>query len=59
MADEKKKSAVKKADKYKVEGDKVTKGRTCPKCGPSVFMAEHKDRYHCGKCGYMEKKKQD
>jgi small subunit ribosomal protein S27Ae len=29
----------------------------CPKCGPGVFMAEHKDRYSCGKCGYMETKK--
>jgi ubiquitin-small subunit ribosomal protein S27Ae len=32
------------------------KGKFCPKCGPGVFMATHKDRYSCGKCGYMEKK---
>ena len=56
MGDEKKK-ANRKADKYKIEGDKLSRGRTCPKCGPGVFMAEHKDRYHCGRCNYTEFKK--
>lgn len=55
MADEDK-GSTKKADKYKVEGNKVKKSRTCPKCGPGVFMAEHEDRYYCGRCHYMEKK---
>jgi len=31
--------------------------KSCPKCGPGVFMAEHKDRTSCGKCGYTEFKK--
>ena len=26
----------------------------CPKCGPGVFMATHKDRVACGCCGYTE-----
>ena len=44
--------------KYEIVGGKLQrKGRTCPKCGPAVFMGEHKDRFTCGKCGYMEKKK--
>tara|TARA_Y100000310_G_C20468918_1_gene709022 strand:- start:455 stop:643 length:189 start_codon:yes stop_codon:yes gene_type:complete len=30
--------------------------RSCPKCGPGVFLAIHKDRVHCGKCSYTEKK---
>ena len=30
----------------------------CPKCGPGVFMATHKDRVACGKCGYTEFKKE-
>jgi small subunit ribosomal protein S27Ae len=30
------------------------KNRTCPKCGAGVFMAEHKDRFTCGKCSYTE-----
>ena len=41
---------------YKVTGDKVEKlNKSCPKCGPAVFMAKHKNRDTCGKCGYMEK----
>jgi ribosomal protein S27AE len=28
--------------------------RECPRCGRGVFMAQHKDRLHCGKCGYTE-----
>lgn len=43
---------------YKVEGDKIVRlKKHCPKCGPGVFMAEHLNRYACGKCGYMEWKK--
>ncbi len=45
--------STKKSDYY---SGAERKARTCPKCGPGVFMAEHKDRYHCGKCSYMEKK---
>ena len=45
---------------YKVEGDKVERVRkVCPKCGPGVFMAEHLNRYACGKCGYTEWKKNE
>lgn len=40
---------------YEVSGNSLKrKNKTCPKC--SVFMAAHKDRWTCGKCGYMEKK---
>jgi small subunit ribosomal protein S27Ae len=56
MAEEKEKKTSKKWEKYTVEGDTLKKNRTCPKCGPGVFMAEHKDRFACGKCGYMEKR---
>ncbi|HLC66484.1 MAG TPA: 30S ribosomal protein S27ae [Candidatus Nanoarchaeia archaeon] len=41
---------------YAAAGEKLErKNRNCPKCGPGVFMAAHKDRHHCGFCGYMEK----
>ena len=41
---------------YQVEGDKLTrKNDFCPKCGPGYFMAVHKDRKTCGKCGHSEK----
>eukprot|EP00941_MAST-03F_sp_MAST-3F-sp1_P003794 g3794.t1 len=40
---------------YRVDGDgKVTRLRKeCPaeECGAGVFMAQHKDRHYCGKCG--------
>lgn len=32
---------------------------SCPKCGAGVFMSNHKDRSHCGKCNYTEFKKKD
>jgi len=31
--------------------------QSCPKCGPGVFLGEHKNRLACGKCGYTEFKK--
>jgi len=38
--------------------DKLTrKNMSCPKCGPGYFMAAHKDRVSCGKCGYAEMSK--
>jgi len=41
----------KKFEKYSNGASK----KTCPKCGPGVFLAIHKDRVHCGKCSYTEK----
>ena len=38
------------------EGKIIRKRKFCPRCGPGVFLAEHKDRYSCGKCGYTEYK---
>lgn len=40
---------------YKVEGDKLVRLRKeCPRCGRGTFLAHHKERLHCGKCGYSE-----
>lgn len=45
----------KKSEFYDSKGESlVRKKKFCPKCGPGVFMAEHKDRHACGKCGYSE-----
>lgn len=51
MADEKKAPAKKKKTfkPYK-------SGKSCPKCGSGIRLADHKDRRACGKCGYYEKK---
>lgn len=46
---------MKKYQFFKVEGNSINRVRKyCPKCGPGVFIAEHKDRFSCGKCGYTE-----
>lgn len=50
----KNKPTSKKYTKYKIEGDKITRERTCPRCGPGVFLMIAKDRVYCGKCGYSE-----
>jgi small subunit ribosomal protein S27Ae len=56
-----KKAAPKAAGRgayFKVDGGKVTTAKKyCPRCGPGVMMADHKDRTACGKCGYTEFKK--
>ena len=48
-----KRPTSKKWGNYKVEAGKLVRSKkTCPKCGPAVFMADHKNREACGKCGY-------
>lgn len=59
MAGEKKKRKPKKPVNawkfYSKKGDSLERVRkSCPKCGPGFFMAQHKDRMHCGKCSYTE-----
>ncbi len=59
-SDKGKKEKVKKEGKklsalFEISGDTITKkNRTCPKCGPGMFLAKHKDRIVCGKCQYVE-----
>lgn len=50
-----KKAAPRAADLYTINGPKAErKNKSCPKCGPGMFMAQHKDRVSCGKCHYSE-----
>ncbi|MEM1994793.1 MAG: 30S ribosomal protein S27ae [Nitrososphaerales archaeon] len=45
---------------YKIESGKIIKiKKECPRCGKGYFLAEHKDRYTCGKCGYTQYKKKE
>jgi len=46
---------MKKSEFFKLEGNRINRiRRHCPKCGPGVFLADHKNRFSCGKCGYTE-----
>jgi len=51
-----KKGAQFNHSRYKLYEGGKSKNRFCPKCGPGIFMAKHKDRESCGKCGYTEMK---
>lgn len=43
---------------YKIEGETLQKlKKDCQRCGKGVFLAEHKDRYTCGTCGFTQFKK--
>ena len=47
-----------KKDAYELKEGKVArKKQACPKCGEGVFLAEHGNRFHCGKCEYTRWKK--
>jgi small subunit ribosomal protein S27Ae len=48
----KNKPTSKKYEKYNAEGKKT--GKSCPRCGPGIFLGVHKDRLSCGKCKYTE-----
>ncbi len=46
---------VSKPKFYSIEDGKIKRNKKfCTKCGPGVFMGEHKNRLSCGKCGYSE-----
>ena len=50
----KNKAPSKRWEAYEIQGDKlVRKKKESPKA-EGCFMAEHKDRFTCGKTGYTE-----
>ena len=50
----KNKPSSKKYTKYRIEGGKLIREKTCPRCGPGIFLMKAKDRLYCGKCHYTE-----
>jgi small subunit ribosomal protein S27Ae len=45
----------KKSSGYELKDGKLNRTKKfCPKCGGGVFLAKHKNRLHCGRCGYAE-----
>jgi len=38
---------------YRIEGDKLERRIPfCNRCGKGYFMADHGNRYACGRCGF-------
>ncbi|UCD07935.1 MAG: 30S ribosomal protein S27ae [Candidatus Aenigmatarchaeota archaeon] len=38
---------------YQPGGETLTRNKkSCPRCGPGTWLAEHKGRLYCGRCGY-------
>lgn len=61
MADAKGKPAAKAEKKFsksalfEAKGEALgRKNKSCPKCGPGVYLAKHATREACGNCGYTE-----
>jgi small subunit ribosomal protein S27Ae len=44
----------KKYKMYKIDGDKIIRQRSCPRCGPGVFLMKASNRLYCGRCRYTE-----
>jgi len=35
---------------YKISGDSITREKSCPRCGPGIFLMKASNRLYCGKC---------
>jgi len=55
----KNKPTSKKYSKYTIDGDSLKRARSCPRCGPGVFLMDSNNRLYCGKCRYTEFKAKD
>ena len=50
----KNKPTSKKYTKYRIEDGKIVKEKTCPRCGPGIFLMKASSRVYCGRCHYTE-----
>jgi small subunit ribosomal protein S27Ae len=49
-----------KYKKYSIEGNSIVKkARSCPRCGPGIFLSVGKGRAYCGKCHFTEFEKRE
>jgi small subunit ribosomal protein S27Ae len=48
------KPTSKKYKFYKIDGEKIVRERTCPRCGPGIFLMNADNRIYCGKCHWTE-----
>jgi small subunit ribosomal protein S27Ae len=59
-AEKKTKGGARACKFYKVSGGKVERtGKLCDRCRSGTFMADHKDRWYCGKCQMTVWKKKE
>jgi small subunit ribosomal protein S27Ae len=35
---------------FKIEGDTIKREKSCPRCGPGIFLMKASNRLYCGKC---------
>lgn len=50
----KNKPTSKKSSKYKIENGKIVREKSCPRCGPGIFLSQGQGRLYCGKCHFTE-----
>jgi len=53
----KNKPTSKKYTKYKLKSGSLVKEKSCPRCGPGIFLSTGQGRLYCGKCHFTEYKK--
>ena len=47
--------SIKAHTNYEIKDSSSTKKkRSCPRCGTGTWLANHKNRAYCGRCGYTE-----
>lgn len=55
----KKRERTKRYEFYESKDESINRlKKSCPRCGPGVFMANHNNRIACGSCGYTEFKQE-
>jgi ubiquitin-small subunit ribosomal protein S27Ae len=50
----KNKPTSKKYTKYTIKDGKIAREKSCPRCGPGIFLMVADNRVYCGKCHYTE-----
>lgn len=50
----KNKPPSKRFKKYKVVDGKIWRERSCPRCGPGIFLSIGQGRRYCGRCHLTE-----
>ncbi len=44
---------------YKVSGTSLVKEKSCPRCGPGIFLMKANNRLYCGRCHYTSFDKEE